>query len=84
MPATNVRPQRSAPAALWEGARDGRSPRDVRRVWARFLPPTPAFRNPAARLLAEWADAILSESGWEAWVAAHPDEDDLFSTEGAT
>jgi hypothetical protein len=56
----------------------------VRRVWARFLPPTPAFRNPAARLLAEWADAILSESGWEAWVAAHPDEDDLFSTEGAT
>jgi hypothetical protein len=43
-------------------------------VWARFTFPERPFRNPAARLLAEWADAVLSEEGWEAWVAAHPKE----------
>jgi len=51
-----------------------RSPRDPRLVWARFTFPERPFRNPAARLLAEWADAVLSEEGWEAWVAAHPKE----------
>lgn len=50
-----------------------RDARDPRRTWARLLPRA-TFTNPAARLLAEWADAILSEDGWEAWTAAHPKE----------
>jgi hypothetical protein len=46
--------------------------RDWRRYWAGVLPRQQTFANRRARELAEWADAIRSEEGWEAWVAIHP------------
>ena len=73
---SDTRPQ----ASLWDWQADpGRSPRDTRRVWARLRPQTPAFRNPTARLLAEWADAVLHDDCWEAWSAGHRDVDNVLS-----
>jgi len=50
-----------------------RSPRDPRRVWARFLPRHRAFRHPAAVELAGWAGAILHHETYTVWLAAHPE-----------
>jgi hypothetical protein len=55
---------------------DRPSPRDPRRTWARMLPRQRTFHNPAAQRLAEFADAIQSEAGWEAWLAGHPNATD--------
>jgi hypothetical protein len=52
-----------------------RSPRDPRRLWARWSSP-PEFHNPAAIELAEWAGAILFLESWAAWQRAHPEGDD--------
>jgi hypothetical protein len=72
------RPRASLGPDPREETRDDRpDARDPRRVWARLLPRQGAFRNPAAQLLAEFSNAVLSEDGWEAWVAAHPDADEL-------
>ena len=68
---------KTASAARRFGDRDSRSPRDVRRTWAELLPRTAVFRHPYARLLAEWACAILHDDSWEAFVASHPDGIDL-------
>jgi len=65
-------------------ARDDRaSARDYRRVWAKMLPQPPAFKNRSAQLLAEYADAVLSEDSWEAWCAAHPDGLDPINPDAA-
>jgi len=56
-----------------DGVERGRpSPRDPRRIWTALLPQQGAFRNPAARFLAEWADSVAHEDTFAAWVDAHP------------
>jgi hypothetical protein len=50
------------------------SPRDWRRTWAAFLPRPRAWRHPRARFLAAWAEAILYQETYTAWLARHPEE----------
>jgi hypothetical protein len=82
MPPRSRPPDRTARAqgALWDW-RPERSARGLHRTWSRLLPRQRVFRNPTARLLAEFADAIQSEAGWEAWAAAHPDAADVLPIE---
>ena len=80
MTATNIRPQRNASAVA--GIDTSQSPRDPRRVWVNLLPQRQAFRSPAAKILAEWSDAVQTEDGWEAWCAAHPTDRDVLPKAG--
>jgi hypothetical protein len=71
----HVQPPKPTPTSSpRQEARDDHrpSPRDWRRSLVRIMPRAETFANARARELAEWADAVLHEDTFAAWVDAHP------------